>query len=278
MNTEIPKIKTHVDTQYLNLMQEIRDTGVVKTDRTGTGTKSIFGTQMRFNLSEGLPLLTTKRVFFKGVIIELIWFLNGNTNIKFLTDNGVHIWDQWADENGDLGRVYGAQWRGWKGANGETIDQMAVAMDKIRNKPDDRRIIVNSFKVDELDQMKLPPCHCLFQFWVGDGKLSCHLYQRSCDFLLGVPFNIASYAMLTMMVAHCTGLEPGDFIWTGGDTHLYSNHTEQVDLQLSRRSDIRPMPTVKINPEAKDIFGFKYEDFTLEGYNPHTSIKAPIAV
>ena len=262
--------------QYLDLLREIRDNGVTKTDRTGVGTKSIFGHQMRFNLQDGFPLLTTKKVFLKGIIYELLWFLKGDTNIKFLTDNNVHIWDEWADENGDLGYVYGKQWRSWETTDGRVIDQISQVVDLIKNHPDSRRILVTAWNPAEIDKMALPPCHCLFQFYVADGKLSCQLYQRSADTFLGVPFNIASYALLTMMLAQVCGLEPGEFIHTTGDTHIYLNHLEQVNEQLSREP--RPLPKMIINPDVKSIFDFKYEDFQLEGYNPYPVIKAPVAV
>lgn len=262
--------------QYLDLLREIKENGVIKTDRTGVGTKSIFGHQMRFNLQDGFPLLTTKKVFLKGIIYELLWFLNGDTNIKFLTDHNVHIWDEWADENGDLGYVYGKQWRSWETTDGRVIDQISQVVDLIKNHPDSRRILVTAWNPAEIDKMALPPCHCLFQFYVADGKLSCQLYQRSADTFLGVPFNIASYALLTMMLAQVCGLQPGEFIHTTGDTHLYLNHMEQVDLQLSREP--RPLPKMIINQDVKSIFDFKYEDFTLEGYDPWPAIKAPIAV
>ena len=262
--------------QYLDLLREIRDNGVTKTDRTGVGTKSIFGHQMRFNLQDGFPLLTTKKVFLKGIIYELLWFLKGDTNIKFLTDNNVHIWDEWADENGDLGYVYGKQWRSWEATDGRVIDQISQVVDLIKNHPDSRRILVTAWNPAEIDKMALPPCHCLFQFYVADGKLSCQLYQRSADTFLGVPFNIASYALLTMMLAQVCGLEPGEFIHTTGDTHIYLNHLEQVNEQLSREP--RPLPKMIINPDVKSIFDFKYEDFHLEGYNPYPAIKAPVAV
>lgn len=262
--------------QYLDLLREIRDNGVTKTDRTGVGTKSIFGHQMRFNLQDGFPLLTTKKVFLKGIIYELLWFLKGDTNIKFLTDNNVHIWDEWADENGDLGYVYGKQWRSWEATDGRVIDQISQVVDLIKNHPDSRRILVTAWNPAEIDKMALPPCHCLFQFYVADGKLSCQLYQRSADTFLGVPFNIASYALLTMMLAQVCGLEPGEFIHTTGDTHIYLNHLEQVNEQLSREP--RPLPKMIINPDVKSIFDFKYEDFTLEGYDPYPAIKAPVAV
>ena len=262
--------------QYLDLLREIRDNGVIKTDRTGVGTKSIFGHQMRFNLQDGFPLLTTKKVFLKGIIYELLWFLKGDTNIKFLTDNNVHIWDEWADENGDLGYVYGKQWRSWEATDGRVIDQISQVVDLIKNHSDSRRILVTAWNPAEIDKMALPPCHCLFQFYVADGKLSCQLYQRSADTFLGVPFNIASYALLTMMLAQVCGLEPGEFIHTTGDTHIYLNHLEQVNEQLSREP--RPLPKMIINPDVKSIFDFKYEDFKLEGYDPYPAIKAPVAV
>lgn len=262
--------------QFLDLMSHIMENGSDKTDRTGTGTRSVFGYQMRFNLQEGFPLLTTKKLHLKSIIHELIWFLNGETNIKYLNDNGVKIWNEWADENGDLGPVYGSQWRSWPTPNGESIDQISQIIEQLKNSPDSRRIIVSAWNVAEINNMKLPTCHCLFQFYVADGKLSCQLYQRSCDTFLGIPFNIASYALLTMMVAQVVGLELGDFIWTGGDTHIYNNHFEQVATQLARTP--KPLPTMAINPEVKDIFSFKYEDFQLLDYDPDPNIKAPIAV
>ena len=262
--------------QYLDLLREIRDNGVTKTDRTGVGTKSIFGHQMRFNLQDGFPLLTTKKVFLKGIIYELLWFLKGDTNIKFLTDHNVHIWDEWADENGDLGYVYGKQWRSWETTDGRVIDQISQVVDLIKNHPDSRRILVTAWNPAEIDKMALPPCHCLFQFYVADGKLSCQLYQRSADTFLGVPFNIASYALLTMMLAQVCDLKPGEFIHTTGDTHIYLNHLNQVNEQLSREP--RPLPKMIINPDVKSIFDFKYEDFKLEGYDPYPAIKAPVAV
>ena len=262
--------------QYLDLLREIRDNGVTKTDRTGVGTKSIFGHQMRFNLQDGFPLLTTKKVFLKGIIYELLWFLKGDTNIKFLTDHNVHIWDEWADENGDLGYVYGKQWRSWETTDGRVIDQISQVVDLIKNHPDSRRILVTAWNPAEIDKMALPPCHCLFQFYVADRKLSCQLYQRSADTFLGVPFNIASYALLTMMLAQVCGLKPGEFIHTTGDTHIYLNHLNQVNEQLSREP--RPLPKMIINPDVKSIFDFKYEDFKLEGYEPYPAIKAPVAV
>ena len=262
--------------QYLDLLREIRDNGVTKTDRTGVGTKSIFGHQMRFNLQDGFPLLTTKKVFLKGIIYELLWFLKGDTNIKFLTDHNVHIWDEWADENGDLGYVYGKQWRSWEATDGRVIDQISQVVDLIKNHPNSRRILVTAWNPAEIDKMALPPCHCLFQFYVADGKLSCQLYQRSADTFLSVPFNIASYALLTMMLAQVCGLEPGEFIHTTGDTHIYLNHLDQVNEQLLREP--RPLPKMIINPDVKSIFDFKYEDFKLEGYDPYPAIKAPVAV
>lgn len=262
--------------QYLDLLREIMDKGVVKTDRTGVGTKSIFGHQMRFDLSEGFPLLTTKKVHLKSIIYELLWFISGDTNVKFLQDNKVTIWDEWADENGNLGPVYGHQWRSWPAPDGRSIDQLADVVSQIRKNPDSRRLIVSAWNPAEVDKMALPPCHSLFQFYVANGKLSLQLYQRSADTFLGVPFNIASYALLTMMVAQCCGLEPGDFVHTLGDAHIYTNHFEQVALQLSRQP--RPLPKMIINPDKKDIFNFKYEDFELTGYDPWPSIKAPVAV
>ena len=262
--------------QYLDLLRHIRENGVMKEDRTGTGTQSVFGYQMRFNLSDGFPLLTTKKVHLKSIIHELLWFISGDTNIKYLKDNGVTIWDEWADENGDLGPVYGHQWRSWPAPDGRSIDQLSQVVDMIKNNPDSRRLLVSAWNPGEVDKMSLPPCHCLFQFYVANGKLSCQLYQRSADVFLGVPFNIASYALLTMMIAQVCGLEPGEFIHTTGDTHIYRNHFEQVALQLSREP--RALPTMRLNPEVKSIFDFKYEDFTLEGYDPWPVIKAPVAV
>lgn len=262
--------------QYLELLNHILTDGTVKHDRTGTGTKSVFGYQMRFNLEEGFPLLTTKKLHLKSIIHELLWFLNGDTNIRYLQENGVRIWNEWADENGDLGHVYGYQWRSWPDFDGEGIDQIALAQDTIRHNPDSRRIIVSAWNVADIHNMKLPPCHALFQFYVADGKLSLQLYQRSADCFLGVPFNIASYALLLMMMAQTTGLKPGEFIHTLGDAHLYLNHLDQARLQLTREP--RPLPRMVINPEVKDIFGFKYEDFTLEDYNPHPHIKAEVSV
>ena len=262
--------------QYLDLLRHIYTDGVVKTDRTGVGTKSIFGWQSRYDLSEGFPLLTTKKVHLKSIIYELLWFLSGSTNIGYLKEHGVSIWDEWADENGDLGPVYGHQWRSWPTPDGGCIDQISKLIDTIKHNPNSRRMLVSAWNVAEVDSMALPPCHCLFQFYVANGKLSCQLYQRSADTFLGVPFNIASYALLTMMIAQVCGLEPGEFIHTTGDTHLYLNHLEQAALQLSREP--RPLPRMIINPEVKDIFCFKYEDFTLEGYDPWPAIKAPVAV
>lgn len=262
--------------QYHDLMQHVLDKGATKTDRTGTGTISVFGYQMRFDLQEGFPMMTTKKVHLKSILHELLWFLKGDTNIKYLKDNGVSIWDEWADENGNLGPVYGSQWRSWPAADGRHIDQITQVINQIKNTPDSRRMIVSAWNVGEIDKMKLPPCHAFFQFYVADGKLSCQLYQRSADIFLGVPFNIASYAMLTMMVAQVCNLKVGEFIHTLGDAHLYSNHIEQAKLQLSR--DFRKLPTLKINPEVKNIFDFKFEDFTLEGYDPHPHIKAAVAV
>jgi thymidylate synthase len=261
---------------YLDLMQHVLDHGTLKSDRTGTGTTSVFGYQMRFNLEEGFPLVTTKKCHLRSIIHELLWFLQGETNIKYLKENGVSIWDEWADENGNLGPVYGKQWRSWATIDGRVIDQIKIAVDQIKNNPDSRRIIVSAWNVGELDKMALAPCHAFFQFYVADGKLSCQLYQRSADIFLGVPFNIASYALLTMMMAQVCGLKAGDFVHTFGDAHLYSNHMEQTRLQLSREP--RPLPVMKINPDVKDIFSFKFEDFTLEGYDPHPAIKAPVAI
>ena len=262
--------------QYLDLMRHIMENGVQKGDRTGTGTKSVFGYQMRFDLNEGFPVVTTKKVHLRSIIHELLWFLKGDQNIAYLKENGVSIWDEWADEDGNLGPVYGVQWRSWPTASGETIDQIEKLIDGIKNNPNSRRHIVSAWNVAEVDNMALPPCHTMFQFYVAEGKLSCQLYQRSADVFLGVPFNIASYALLTMMVAQVCDLEPGEFIHTFGDAHLYSNHMEQAELQLSR--DPRELPTLKINPAVKNIFDFKFEDFELINYNPHPHIKAPVAV
>jgi thymidylate synthase len=262
--------------QYLNLLQHVIDKGAEKTDRTGTGTKSCFGYQMRFNLSEGFPMVTTKKLHLKSIIYELLWFLNGDTNIKYLNENGVRIWDEWADKNGDLGPVYGKQWRSWEAPNGIVIDQISELIEQIKKTPDSRRLIVSAWNVGDLSKMALMPCHNMFQFYVADGKLSCQLYQRSADVFLGVPFNIASYALLTMMIASVCGLEYGDFVHSFGDVHLYNNHVEQANLQLSRKPF--PLPTMKINKEVKDIFSFQFSDFTLENYESHPSIKAPVAV
>lgn len=279
--------------QFLDLMQHILDKGTKKSDRTGTGTTSVFGYQMRFDLSKGFPLVTTKKCYMKAIIHELLWFLAGDTNTKYLKDHNVTIWDEWADENGDLGPVYGKQWRSWTahefvpahqegtewipaGYREITIDQISIAVEQLKKNPDSRRIIVSAWNVAQLDKMALAPCHCFFQFYVANGKLSCHLYQRSADTFLGVPFNIASYALFTMMMAQVCDLEPGDFVHTFGDVHLYSNHMEQVALQLSREP--RALPKMHINPDVKDIFSFKFEDFTLTGYDPHPAIKAPVAV
>jgi thymidylate synthase len=262
--------------QYQQLLQFILDNGVQKTDRTGIGTISYFGYQMRFNLNDGFPMVTTKKVHFKSIIYELLWFLRGETNIKYLKDHGVSIWDEWADEAGELGPVYGKQWRSWGGANGETIDQITDTIKQIKNNPDSRRIIVSAWNVAELAEMALMPCHTLFQFYVADRKLSCQLYQRSADVFLGVPFNIASYALLTMMMAQVCDLEPGDFVHTFGDVHIYNNHLEQVRLQLSRKP--YSLPTMKLNSSVKNIFDFSFEDFSLENYQHHPAIKAPVAV
>jgi thymidylate synthase len=262
--------------QYLDLLEHVLEKGVKKQDRTGTGTLSTFGYQMRFDLSQGFPALTTKKLHLRSIIFELLWFLKGDTNIKYLKDNGVTIWDEWSDAEGNLGPVYGYQWRSWPTADGGHIDQISNLIAQIKKNPDSRRLIVNAWNVGEVDKMKLPPCHVLFQFYVSNGKLSCQLYQRSADVFLGVPFNIASYALLTLMIAQVCNLQPGEFIHTFGDAHLYLNHLEQAKLQLTR--DTRKLPTMKINPAVKDIFGFEYADFTLEGYDPHPTIKAPIAV
>ncbi|MBA3705631.1 MAG: thymidylate synthase [Bacteroidetes bacterium] len=262
--------------QYHDLMRHVLEHGAKKTDRTGTGTVSVFGYQMRFDLQEGFPMLTTKKLHLKSILHELLWFLKGDTNTAYLKEHGVTIWDEWADENGNLGPVYGSQWRSWPTADGRHIDQITQVVNQLINNPDSRRMIVSAWNVGEIDKMKLPPCHAFFQFYVADGKLSCQLYQRSADIFLGVPFNIASYAILTMMMAQVCNLKPGEFIHTLGDAHLYSNHIEQTKLQLTR--DFRKLPTLKINPEVKDIFGFKFEDFTLEGYDPHPHIKAVVAV
>ena len=262
--------------QYLDLLRHIRENGTMKSDRTGTGTQSVFGYQMRYDLSEGFPLLTTKKVHLKSIIYELLWFIAGDTNVKYLQDHGVTIWDEWADENGDLGPVYGHQWRSWPTPDGRTIDQLSNVINQIKNSPDSRRMIVSAWNVAEVEKMALPPCHSLFQFYVADGKLSCQLYQRSADVFLGVPFNIASYALLTMMIAQVCGLQPREFVHTTGYTHIYVNHFEQVATQLSREP--RALPKMKINPDVKDIFDFKYEDFELVDYDPYPRIPAPVAV
>ena len=263
-------------TNYLELLRHIKENGTDKTDRTGTGTRSVFGYQMRFDLSQGFPLVTTKKLHLKSIIYELLWFLKGDTNIKYLKDNGVSIWDEWADENGDLGPVYGAQWRSWQGANGKTIDQITEVIDQIKKNPDSRRLIVSAWNVAEIPNMALAPCHAMFQFYVADGKLSLQLYQRSADVFLGVPFNIASYALLLMMMAQVCDLEVGEFVHTFGDVHIYNNHFEQVEKQLSREP--KSLPTMKLNPNIKNIFDFDFDDFTLENYDPHPGIKAPVAV
>lgn len=262
--------------QYLDLMQHVLDTGHAKSDRTGTGTLSVFGHQMRFDLSQGFPLLTTKKLHTRSIIHELLWFLAGDTNVRYLQDNGVSIWNEWADEDGDLGPVYGHQWRHWPARDGGEIDQIRQLVDGLRRNPDSRRHLVSAWNPADVDRMALPPCHALFQFYVADGRLSCQLYQRSADIFLGVPFNIASYALLTLMVAQVCELAPGDFVWTGGDCHLYSNHLEQTRLQLSRTP--RALPTLRLNPAVTDLFAFRFEDFTLEGYDPHPHIAAPVAV
>jgi len=261
---------------YLDLLQHILDTGVSKTDRTGTGTLSCFGYQMRFDLSKGFPLVTTKKLHLKSILYELLWFLRGDTNIAYLKEHGVSIWDEWADANGELGPVYGKQWRSWEGADGQTVDQISQLIEQIKKTPDSRRLIVSAWNVTELPKMALMPCHTIFQFYVAEGKLSCQLYQRSADSFLGVPFNIASYALLTLMIAQVCDLEPGEFIHTFGDVHLYNNHLEQAKLQLSRTP--YPLPVMKLNPAVKDIFQFQFEDFTLENYQSHPAIKAPVAV
>ena len=262
--------------QYLDLMNHVLKNGTEKSDRTGTGTISVFGHQMRFDLEQGFPVLTTKKLHLRSIIHELLWFLKGETNTQYLKENGVTIWDEWADENGELGPVYGSQWRSWPAADGRHIDQIQQVLDQIKKNPDSRRLIVSAWNVGEIDKMALPPCHAFFQFYVAEGRLSCQLYQRSCDIFLGVPFNIASYALLTMMVAQVCGLRPGDFVWTGGDCHLYTNHLEQTKLQLSREP--RALPKLKINPDVKDLFAFKFEDFELTEYDPHPHIKAPVAI
>lgn len=262
--------------QYLNLLVHVDDSGAIRSDRTGVGTKSIFGHQMRFDLADGFPLVTTKKIHIKSVIHELLWMLRGDTNIKYLKENGVSIWDEWADEDGNLGPIYGYQWRSWPTTDGRYIDQISRVISDIKGKPDSRRLIVSAWNVADIDNMALPPCHCLFQFYVASGRLSCQLYQRSADIFLGVPFNIASYALLTMMIAQVTGLQPGEFVWVGGDVHIYLNHQAQVLEQLSRQP--RQLPEMHLNPEIKNIFDFKFEDFELRGYDPHPAIKAPVAV
>ncbi|PIE50178.1 MAG: thymidylate synthase [Flavobacteriales bacterium] len=261
---------------YLDLLQHILDNGTDKSDRTGTGTRSVFGYQLRYDLAKGFPLVTTKKVHLKSIIYELLWFLKGDTNIQYLKENGVSIWDEWADENGDLGEVYGAQWRSWKGANGKVVDQISEVIEQIKTNPDSRRLMVSAWNVAEIPNMALAPCHAMFQFYVADGKLSLQLYQRSADVFLGVPFNIASYALLTMMVAQVCGLEVGEYVHSFGDVHIYNNHFEQVQKQLSRTP--KALPTMKLNPEIKDVFDFDYDDFTLENYEPYPGIKAPVAV
>ena len=261
---------------YLELLRHVLDRGRFKSDRTGTGTHSVFGAQVRFDLTEGFPLLTTKKVHTRSIIHELLWFLKGETNVRYLRENGVTIWDEWADAGGNLGRVYGAQWRDWRGADGKRVDQIASLLDQIKKNPDSRRLIVSAWNPTEIGDMALPPCHALFQFYVSEGELSCQLYQRSADIFLGVPFNIASYALLTLMVAQVCGLRAKEFVHTFGDLHLYANHVEQAKLQLSREP--RPLPRMQLNPDVKDIFAFRFEDFTIEGYDPHPAIKAPIAI
>jgi thymidylate synthase len=262
--------------QYLELCKHVLENGNMKGDRTGTGTISTFGYQMRFNLADGFPLITTKKLHLKSIIYELLWFLNGDTNVQYLQENGVRIWNEWADEKGELGPVYGHQWRSWTGADGNTVDQITELIHQIKANPNSRRLLVNAWNVAEIDNMALPPCHCMFQFYIADGKLSCQLYQRSADVFLGVPFNIASYALLTMMIAQVCDLEPGEFVHTFGDVHIYQNHLEQIRLQMGREP--RALPTLKINPHVKDIYSFEYEDFTLEGYDPHPHIKGVVSV
>lgn len=262
--------------QYKDLCRHVLENGEKKGDRTGTGTISTFGYQMRFNLQEGFPMLTTKKLHFKSIAHELLWFLKGDTNVRYLQENGVRIWNEWADENGELGPVYGSQWRSWRGADGETVDQISRLIHDIKTNPNSRRLIVSAWNVGEIDHMALPPCHCLFQFYVADGKLSCQLYQRSADVFLGVPFNIASYALLTMMIAHVTGLEPGEFVHTFGDVHIYQNHVEQVNLQLTR--DVRPLPKLRFARNVDSIFDFAFEDFIIEDYDPHPHIKGAVSV
>ncbi|MEH6808655.1 MAG: thymidylate synthase [Hyphomonas oceanitis] len=262
--------------QYLDLLSDILEKGFERADRTGTGTRAVFGRQMRFDLSEGFPLVTTKKLHLRSIIVELLWFLKGDTNIKYLKDNGVSIWDDWADANGDLGPVYGKQWRSWAAPDGRVIDQIQWVLDEIRTNPNSRRLIVSAWNPADVNEMALPPCHCLFQFNVMDGKLNCQLYQRSADIFLGVPFNIASYALLTLMMARATGLKPGEFVHTFGDAHLYLNHVEQAKLQLTREP--RPLPSIRLNPDKTDLFSWEYEDFKVENYTPHAHIKAPVAV
>lgn len=262
--------------QYKDLCRHVLENGMEKADRTGTGTKSIFGYQMRINLKDGFPLLTTKKLHLKSIVYELLWFLKGDTNVKYLQENGVRIWNEWADDNGELGPVYGSQWRSWTGADGRSIDQISELISEIKNNPTSRRLIVSAWNPGELDKMALPPCHCLFQFYVSEGTLSCQLYQRSADLFLGVPFNIASYALLTEMIAHVTGLKAGEFIHTFGDVHIYNNHLEQIKLQLDR--EVRPLPTLKLDENVTSIFDFTYDDFTLEGYDPHPHIKGTVSV
>ena len=270
------RAKLRVMQQYINLLRHVREKGILRGDRTGTGTLSVFGYQMRFDLNEGFPAVTTKRIHFKSIIHELLWFLAGDTNIKYLNENGVSIWDEWADESGELGPIYGHQWRSWPKPNGCTIDQISHVLEDLKTNPNSRRHLVSAWNVADVNEMALPPCHCLFQFYVADGKLSCQLYQRSCDLFLGVPFNIASYALLLLMVAQVTDLQPGDFIHTLGDAHIYTNHLDQVDLQMSREPFI--LPEMKINPDVDNLFKFRYEDFELVGYEAHPNISAPIAV
>ena len=270
------RAKLGIMQQYINLLRHVREKGILRGDRTGTGTLSVFGYQMRFDLNEGFPAVTTKRIHFKSIIHELLWFLAGDTNIKYLNENGVSIWDEWADESGELGPIYGHQWRSWPKPNGCTIDQISHVLEDLKTNPNSRRHLVSAWNVADVNEMALPPCHCLFQFYVADGKLSCQLYQRSCDLFLGVPFNIASYALLLLMVAQVTDLQPGDFIHTLGDAHIYTNHLDQVDLQMSREPFI--LPEMKINPDVDNLFKFRYEDFELVGYEAHPNISAPIAV
>ena len=270
------RAKLRIMQQYINLLRHVREKGILRGDRTGTGTLSVFGYQMRFDLNEGFPAVTTKRIHFKSIIHELLWFLAGDTNIKYLNENGVSIWDEWADESGELGPIYGHQWRSWPKPNGCTIDQISHVLEDLKTNPNSRRHLVSAWNVADVNEMALPPCHCLFQFYVADGKLSCQLYQRSCDLFLGVPFNIASYALLLLMVAQVTDLQPGDFIHTLGDAHIYTNHLDQVDLQMSREPFI--LPEMKINPDVDNLFKFRYEDFELVGYEAHPNISAPIAV